>query len=37
MIQTAIPNLDKKQFKTVKDGILDQSNRPFQGKSVEYR
>lgn len=37
MIQTAIPNLDKKQFKTVKDGILDQSNRPFQGKSVEFR
>ncbi len=37
MVQTAIPNLDKKQFKTVKDGILDQSNRPFQGKSVEYR
>jgi len=37
MIQTALPNLDKKQFKTVKEGILDQSNRPFQGKSVEYR
>jgi uncharacterized protein YyaL (SSP411 family) len=37
MIQTTLPNLDKKQFKTVKEGILDQSNRPFRGKSVEYR
>ena len=37
MIQTAVPNMDKKQFKTVKEGILDQSNRPFLGKSVEYK